>query len=624
VSVFLAVAGVLGLYALRGGTFDVVPRAELGIAAWWAIGLGWATGLLPCARLGGWALAPLAGLVALAAWTALSLTWTESAERTGGEIARLAHHIGFLALALSLVGPRTWRAAAAGAAAGALTVCAITVAARLWPAAFGGDVVAQTFHSARQSYPLNYWNAVAAWSAMAVTLGLVWSAHAQRLATRMLALAAVPVALLATYLTYSRAGVAGVALGVLVGLVASRHRAVLIAHAAAAAAGAALVIATVREHAAIADGRGGAGGGAVLLALLVAATLGAAVAALTWRLRGDVRWRLPRPAGRRLAATAIAAGVVVGAFVVPAQAPRAWEGFHSRTQAVASSDPAARLASLGGARSTVWASALAAYRVEPLRGTGAGTFEFWWSRDGRDPEFVMDAHSLYLEAMAELGIPGLLAVLAFAAGALAVCVRARRGAVTGADAGAAAACVAGVVVWLAHAGVDWMWESTATVALALVLVAAAAGARAGPGATVGPAARSLAVVLALIAIAVQLPPLVAATGLRVSQAAARAHDDARAFTAATDAAATLPWGASPHVQLGLLAEQRGDLADAEAQVRRAIELEPTNWRHPLLLARVLAEQGDARGAVEAFERAEVLRPRAAVFAPVRRASTRGP
>ncbi len=109
---FLAVAGVLVLYALRGGTFDVVPRAELGIAAWWALGLGWATGVLPRARFGGWALAPLAGLVLLAAWTALSLTWTESAERTGGELARLAHHVGLLALALSLVGPRTWRAAA--------------------------------------------------------------------------------------------------------------------------------------------------------------------------------------------------------------------------------------------------------------------------------------------------------------------------------------------------------------------------------------------------------------------------------------------------------------------------------------------------------------------------------
>jgi hypothetical protein len=384
--------------------------------------------------------------------------------------------------------------------------------------------------------------------------------------------------------------------------------------------GGALVIATVRDHPAIADGRSGPGAGAVLLSLLVAAALGAVVAALTWRLRGDVRWRLPLPAGRRLAATAIAVAVVAAVFVVPAQAPRAWEGFHSRTPAAAASDPAARLASLGGARSTVWSSALAAYRAEPLRGTGAGTFEFWWSRDARDPEFVMDAHSLYLEAMAELGLPGLIAVLVFAAGAVAVCVRARRGA----DAGAAAACLAGVVVWLAHAGVDWMWESTATVALALVLVAAAAGARAGPPLRVGVPARALAVVLALLAVAVQLPPLVAASGLRVSQAAARAHDDTRALTAATDAAATLPWGASPHVQLGLLAEERGDLARAAAEVRRAIELEPTNWRHPLLLARVLAERGDARGALAAFEQARRLRPRAAVFAPVRRASTRGP
>ena len=50
------------------------------------------------------------------------------------------------------------------------------------------------------------------------------------------------------------------------------------------------------------------------------------------------------------------------------------------------------------------------------------------------------------------------------------------------------------------------------------------------------------------------------------------------------------------------AQQRSDL-------RRAREREPTDWRHPLLLARVLAEQGRASEAVQAFEQARKLRPR---------------
>ena len=160
---FLASAGVLVLYALRGGSFDVVARSELGIAAWWAVAIGWALGVLPRARLGLGAALPVAGLALLAAWTALSLTWTESDERTVTELARVAHHAGFLVLALSVLSRRTWRAAAAGAAAGALAVCALAVASRLWPAAFPADAVRASFGGSRLNYPLNYWNAVGAW-----------------------------------------------------------------------------------------------------------------------------------------------------------------------------------------------------------------------------------------------------------------------------------------------------------------------------------------------------------------------------------------------------------------------------------------------------------------------------
>src|SRR4051812_37563336 len=95
---FATCAAVLVLYALRGGSFDVVPRAELGIAAWWIAGLGWAVGVLPRARLGRTGWLPVVGLLALAAWTALSLRWTESDERTAAELARVFHHAGFLVL----------------------------------------------------------------------------------------------------------------------------------------------------------------------------------------------------------------------------------------------------------------------------------------------------------------------------------------------------------------------------------------------------------------------------------------------------------------------------------------------------------------------------------------------
>ena len=50
-------------------------------------------------------------------------------------------------------------------------------------------------------------------------------------------------------------------------------------------------------------------------------------------------------------------------------------------------------------------------------------------------------------------------------------------------------------------------------------------------------------------------------------------------------------------------------ADAAADIRRAWQLEPTNYRHPLLLARIEALQGKVRRALEAFRDARRLAPK---------------
>src|SRR5207253_2468042 len=49
-------------------------------------------------------------------------------------------------------------------------------------------------------------------------------------------------------------------------------------------------------------------------------------------------------------------------------------------------------------------------RAHPLLGTGAGTFGLYWERSGKVLRFggALDAHSLYLETLAELGPVGLL------------------------------------------------------------------------------------------------------------------------------------------------------------------------------------------------------------------------
>src|SRR5207248_2836250 len=103
---------------------------------WWVLGLGFALGLLPRARLGRSQLVALVVIGLLAVWTALSLIWTPSSERTLAEVARVTHYGGLLLLLWSLVDSRTWQQAAAGFALGAFVVCALAVASRLDPGAF--------------------------------------------------------------------------------------------------------------------------------------------------------------------------------------------------------------------------------------------------------------------------------------------------------------------------------------------------------------------------------------------------------------------------------------------------------------------------------------------------------
>jgi O-antigen ligase len=130
----------------------------------------------------------------------------------------------------------------------------------------------------------------------------------------------------------------------------------------------------------------------------------------------------------------------------------AWDSFEAQKN-LTRTDPGQQL-TLSGNRYNIYASAIDALRTEPLRGVGAGGFEFWWNVDARDPEFIRDAHSLYLETGAELGIVGLLALLALVVGGAIAAVRARRRARDDDAAIATVALTATATVFLVHAGVD--------------------------------------------------------------------------------------------------------------------------------------------------------------------------
>src|SRR3989440_268629 len=262
---FLATAGLLVAYALRGGSYDIVVRQEMGLGIWWVLGLGFAVGVLPRAPLPRVRLLGVATLVLVGIWVAIGLGWTESAERTTAELGRIVAYAGLLLLPLALLDRGTWRAAVGGIVAAALLIAVLGVASRLFPGDFPKDLIAASFKGQRLNYPFHYWNAVGSWAAMAIALALAWSAHARALVGRMLALTAIPTAGVAVYLTYSRSSVAGGALGGLVVLVASRNRGVVLGHALAAGAGAAAGVLAVRDAPQTAHAPGAAGHGRAIV-----------------------------------------------------------------------------------------------------------------------------------------------------------------------------------------------------------------------------------------------------------------------------------------------------------------------------------------------------------------------
>lgn len=118
----------------------------------------------------------------------------------------------------------------------------------------------------------------------------------------------------------------------------------------------------------------------------------------------------------------------------------------------------------GQYRIQYWQVAWWDYRDHPWLGSGAGTYGGYWLRHRPVDVFVRTAHTLYLQALAELGPVGLALILIAILAPFVVLFR-RRDPVAGA-AGAA------YVAFVLHAGVDWDWELPA-VTLAGVFCAAA-------------------------------------------------------------------------------------------------------------------------------------------------------
>ncbi len=125
---------------------------------------------------------------------------------------------------------------------------------------------------------------------------------------------------------------------------------------------------------------------------------------------------------------------------------------------------AARFADIGSNRADYWRVAVDAFAAVPLQGAGTAGFRVEWLRERDVREGAVDAHSLYLETAAELGLVG-LALLAAFAGGVAVCARR----LAHADPALAAGPCAALAALALHAGIDWGWELPALALVGLLL-----------------------------------------------------------------------------------------------------------------------------------------------------------
>jgi len=654
---WLAAFGLVAYLGLRGGGYDPLVRGEVGVALWWIVLVGAAAGVLPAARLRWAAWAGIGLLAAFGAWTLLSVSWSESSERSVAEAARVAAYAAVLVVGLAAQGRSAARHLVHGVAAAIVLVAAVAVLSRLQPQLFGPSAVDRFFPfiANRLSYPLGYWNLLAALAAMAIPLLLGIAARARWIGFQALAAGAIPILVLCAYLTTSRGAVGFVAVGLIAWLVLAPDRLAALATAALAAAGSALVIGAADQREALQANLRDAAHmqqGNELLAFLVVVCLGVALVqvAISLLARHARRPRalvLPRRhAPAAFGAVALAAVVAFLAVGGPGFASDQWKSFKVRATGAeaattGAADPFSRLQAgiSGNGRYGHWLEAIQAQESAPLLGIGPGAFEFWTSRNPQERgSFVRDAHMLYLETFGELGLVGAALLLAlFALILVAGAIRAVR-AVDPARQAIIAAATAGCATFMAAATVEWAWEMTVLPVAMLLLAAVVLGPdrdrwRADPDpeheATDAPGlegvrgplawrARRLAPRVALCAIAaagllVTTVPLAATGAVRDSRAAAADGRLGEALTEARTAAAVQPYAATPELQRALLLERAGRLEPAAAAATEAARAEPTNWRTWLIRARILATAGEAREAVSSYERARSLNPQSTLW-----------
>jgi hypothetical protein len=453
----LLLAGGTVLAFSSGGFFDQ-PRIVAGVCAWLLVIAAALTVEQPLPRSLPGRLA-LGGLAALTALTVVSIAWAPLAGPALDDAQRTLLYLGVFLAGVAFL--RADRFVEPALAAGALLVMLYGLSGRLLPGLIQLDQ-SQTA-GGRLEQPITYWNAMGAVAAMGLVLCTRMAGDERRpRGLRAVAAAAVAPFGAAVYLTFSRGAIAAVAVGLLVLVLLAREQAQMRAAAVALGTGlgGALVCAPFPWVRSLSEGSSSeTAQGIAALALLVALAAVAATVTVRWTAATH---RSTTPAASPRTRLLAAVGVVVALVLVTAAIEGSPRG--SSPQAGANS---ARLSSLDSMRYEYWRVALDTFADHPLAGTGTAGFRVEWLRERPVKDASGEAHSLYLETLAELGLAGAAALLVMLAG---LALSARRALL--AEPQAVLGLVAVLATYLVHAALDWDWEMPAVTLPALAAAAA--------------------------------------------------------------------------------------------------------------------------------------------------------
>ena len=559
------------------------------------------------------ALIALAGLTACWVWALASTGWAESSHQAALDASRwLLYATAFALLVLLLRNDRLSKLALGATVAAPLALAAYTTVVAIF-----GDGPS-LFLTGRLNEPLGYVNGQASYLLLGLWPLVAVAESARRRGIAAAAIAAASLLLSLTLLTQTRAIVPILAVTVLaiVALFPGRARRlwILIFAFGGAALAAPALLDVYPDFKSSGSLDEGTIRNAVALALVTATGAGAlwaACDAVIARLNATGRFSLasngPLSVGVLAAAGVLA--LLVGLAAVGNPADRARDEWYEFTHLAAAPEES-RFASGGGHRYDYWRIAVREFEDEPIRGIGAGNYDRDYFRLRQTSEDIRQPHSLPLQTLAELGVLGLLALLAFVVPVFVGLGRRWLSVRRGRASPALIVAATGVfLTWFVHALVDWVHLIPGLTIVALCAAAVLVGpwqsTRAFAGWRWVPiGVGALAAVLGAVAIA----RLTLADHYRNQGQDLLATEPRRAFEKAQDSLAlndealpTYYLKASAYARLNQYGKARRTLAEA---VRR----EPNDHVPWVLLGDLAVRRGDIETARRDYGRASELNP----------------